>query len=66
MRRALVRATAGLSMVVAAGAEAENRRAGMHLFMTPTMLKRVTVGLIPSMGIFILVGLVGLRRRFKK
>jgi hypothetical protein len=30
------------------------------------MLKRVTVGLILPMGTFILVGLVGLRRRFKK
>ncbi len=66
MKRASVRATAGLSMVVAAGAEAKNRRVGRHLFMTTTMLKRVTVGLIPSMGIFILVGLVGLKRRFKK
>jgi hypothetical protein len=53
-------------MVVAAGAEAENRRAGMHLFMRTTMLKRVKVGLIPSRGIPILVGLVGVRRRLKK
>ena len=61
----MVRATAGLSMVVAAGAEAENRRAGAS-FDDDNMLKRVTVGLIPSMGIFILVGLVGLRRRLNK
>jgi hypothetical protein len=53
-------------MVVAAGAEAENRSAGMHPYCDDNMLKRVKVGLIPSMGIFILVGLVGLRRRLKK
>jgi hypothetical protein len=35
MIRVWVRATAGLSMVVA-GAEAESRKAGMHLLMTTT------------------------------
>jgi hypothetical protein len=66
MRRALVRATAGLSTVMAAGAEAENTRAGLHLFIRTTMLTRVKVGLMPSLGTLVLVELVGVRRRFKK